>query len=368
MPHILMKPVHWNDQGYRRPGGHRATSGFPKEWGFGHEEWNNAQHLTFRREATVYRAFHTEPAIGPDLSDDNNHVVFMYASHHGKQELVGIAAKATDLTEFPKQRKAIRELIDFDQHLDQVLELLRDGRLPVHDAKEVEKKWRSEEQYLPRWTCPEDYFLWLERPIRLDAQHIRGKNKLLTMFSRYTTLNVDEAIRVMHSVPDELKAPAWYRIHDEIWNSLSDITGDIAAIQSDRSVDSTTREQLVQARCGQGRFRQAVLASWHQRCAVSGCGVSEALRASHIKSWCDSNNRERLDGNNGLALVASIDALFDKALISFSDNGTMLVSPRISNEDRRILGLPAPLKLPLNAKQREYMTAHRTRFEQRAAS
>lgn len=368
MPHLIMKPVHWNSQGYRQAGGHRATSGFPEEWGFGHEEWNNAAHMVFQRDGVAYRAFHTEPAIGPGPGDDNDHVLFLYASHGGVQQLVGMAAKAADLTEFPSERKAVRELIAFDRHLEDVLALLRAGRLPTDDAKAMVKKWRSEEQYLPRWVCPEDYFLWFEQPVQLNAQYIRGKEKLLTMFSRYTALDADEAIRVMNSVPDTLRAPAWYRIHDEIWNSLDDRAGDIAAVENDRHLDATTREQLIQARCGQGRFRQAVLARWQQRCAVSGCGVGEALRASHIQSWCDSDNRERLDPDNGLALVASIDALFDKALITFQDDGTMLVAPRISDEDRKILGLPAPLKLSLNDKQRAYMAVHRACFVRRTKS
>lgn len=54
MPDLLMKPVHWNAQGYLQAGGHRATGGFPEDWGFVYEEWNNAAHMAFRRDHTCH--------------------------------------------------------------------------------------------------------------------------------------------------------------------------------------------------------------------------------------------------------------------------------------------------------------------------
>lgn len=367
MPHIVMKPVHWNPRGYRQPAGHRATSGYPKLWGFGHEEWNNAPDMTFLKDGVRYRAFHTEPAASPSPGVINDHVVFMYASHDRVQELVGVAAKAIDLTEYPMWRAEIRAQIPFDRHLGEVLALLRAGLLPVHDAKALERNWHAEQQYLPRWVCPEEHFLWLERPVPLNPQIIRGTSKFLTMYSSYTALDIGQAMRTMNAIPIALRLPAWQRVHDEIWNVQDDSAADLETIEKDRSLDKTTREQLIQARCGQGHFRQAVLQRWQQRCAVTGCTVTEALSASHIQSWRDSDNRQRLDCDNGLALVASIDAMFDRALITFDNDGTMLVSPSISAEDRTILGLPAPLRLPLNVRQRAYMTAHRAQFTRRSS-
>lgn len=368
MARLLMKPVHWNPAGYHSPAGRRATSGFPKDWGFGHEEWNNSDRMMFIEQGVRCRAFHTEPAGSPPIEEASHKVVFMYASHNGVQELVGIAAQATDLTENPKRRAEIRSKVDFNKSLDDILELTRAGRLPLHDVKAMEKKWRSEEKYLPRWMCPDDHYMWLDRPVRLDAEAIRGTSKFLTMFGSYTALDTDEAIRIMNFVPSSLRRPAWYLIRDAIYDARGDLEADIEAIEKDRSVTKTTREQLIQARCGQGRFRQGVLDAWEGRCAVTGCGLTEALRASHIRSWRESSNEERLDSDNGLPLVASIDALFDKALITFSDNGAMQVAPGISQEDRRILGVPVSLRKGLGTKQRAYMATHRELFMQRTSA
>ncbi len=53
-----------------------------------------------------------------------------------------------------------------------------------------------------------------------------------------------------------------------------------------------------------------------QRCRITGVDRPEHLRASHSKPWRDSDNAERLDGENGLLLTPSIDHLFDRGFIS----------------------------------------------------
>jgi len=60
---------------------------------------------------------------------------------------------------------------------------------------------------------------------------------------------------------------------------------------------------------------------------VTGVENSVRLIASHCKPWRDSNNEERLDGENGLLLTPTIDHLFDRGFISFENNGRLLVSP-----------------------------------------
>ncbi len=119
----------------------------------------------------------------------------------------------------------------------------------------------------------------------------------------------------------------------------STLSRDIKAVLSRKQIDATTKEALIDARIGQGMFRAAVLKIWGNRCAVTGCRTLDAVRASHIKPWRDSTDEERLDPSNGLPLVATLDALFDAGLISFSDTGEMLVAPKIAAEERTRLSV-----------------------------
>jgi hypothetical protein len=80
-------------------------------------------------------------------------------------------------------------------------------------------------------------------------------------------------------------------------------------------------------RKGQGVFRQNVM-KVEKACRVTGVTRTEHLVASHTKPWRDSDNTERLDGENGFLLTPTIDHLFDKGFISFENNGKLIVSPR----------------------------------------
>lgn len=128
-------------------------------------------------------------------------------------------------------------------------------------------------------------------------------------------------------------------------------------------IEKTTKETLIDARVGQGKFRQDVLNQWKRRCAVTGCAIEEAIRASHIKPWRDSNIIERLDPNNGLPLIATLDALFDACLISFSPTGRILISDRIPSREVKGLRL-ADMELSKKPSPQIgcYLKHHRERF------
>lgn len=122
----------------------------------------------------------------------------------------------------------------------------------------------------------------------------------------------------------------------------------------------TSRTALMQARLGQGRFRRDLMALWGSACAVTGCDVDAVLRASHCKPWRDSTDAERLNPANGLLLTATLDALFDAGLITFSDEGQMLMDPSLSEERQVTLGLESrPLRESPSAAQRAFLRYHR---------
>lgn len=134
------------------------------------------------------------------------------------------------------------------------------------------------------------------------------------------------------------------------------------------SLDATTKKQLINARLGQGGFRDALVEIWGGKCALTGLDIEPALRASHIKAWQHSDNRERLDASNGLLLAASVDALFDGYLISLDDDGSLLVSLDLKKRQLERIGLQQGSRVNLTAETRAYLLDHRTRFEARGPS
>jgi putative restriction endonuclease len=134
----------------------------------------------------------------------------------------------------------------------------------------------------------------------------------------------------------------------------------VRAVDEDSALSDTERSAVIQARRGQGLFRQRV-AAIETRCRVTGVDKAEHLRASHSKPWRDSSNDERLDGENGLLLTPSIDHLFDRGFIGFESNGDLVVSPAADMESLQRMGLPATGKFNVGQfshGQRRYLDWH----------
>ncbi|MEL0488884.1 hypothetical protein AAC984_11435, partial [Neisseria gonorrhoeae] len=74
------------------------------------------------------------------------------------------------------------------------------------------------------------------------------------------------------------------------------------ALRRDEHLMETEKQSIVLARRGQGLFRQRV-SSVERACKVTKVSQPEYLRASHSKPWRDSDNEERLNGENGLLLT-----------------------------------------------------------------
>ena len=93
--------------------------------------------------------------------------------------------------------------------------------------------------------------------------------------------------------------------------------------------------------------------------------IGTLYRASHIKSYSDSDVDEAFDVNNGLLLVANADALFDKHLITVSEDKELMFSFLLEHDVKlkAQLHLTLPIfKMVLNDHRMEYLKEHRRIF------
>lgn len=123
-------------------------------------------------------------------------------------------------------------------------------------------------------------------------------------------------------------------------------------------LDKTEKQSVIATRIGQNRFRKELLLKYDNKCVMCSLENNHLLRASHIKPWSESNDHERLDVANGLLLCSNHDSLFDSGLISFSDSGTILISPALSGNDEEILKLKN-IKIEIMEESLEYFAWHR---------
>jgi putative restriction endonuclease len=133
------------------------------------------------------------------------------------------------------------------------------------------------------------------------------------------------------------------------------------AIAADSAIRETERTALVQARRGQGLFRDNVR-SIERACRITKVERMEHLVASHVQPWRDSSNDQRLDGENGLLLTPTVDHLFDKGFISFEDSGQLIVSPVADPKSLKRMGVDSVGRVNVGAfsqGQRRYLEFHR---------
>ena len=115
-------------------------------------------------------------------------------------------------------------------------------------------------------------------------------------------------------------------------------TSNAEEILIDPALSATERRQVSLARKGQGRFKRN-LRQIKDGCRLTGVMDNRLLVASHILPWRHClTSHQRLDGNNGLLLSPSADALFDRGLVSFTEDGRVLVSDKITTQTLEALG------------------------------
>lgn len=85
------------------------------------------------------------------------------------------------------------------------------------------------------------------------------------------------------------------------------------------------REAIVKVRVNQAFFRKTILASFNNKCCVTGLGITELLVASHIKPWA-SDSVNRINPANGLCLNALFDKAFDCGFVTITPDFNVKVT------------------------------------------
>lgn len=96
--------------------------------------------------------------------------------------------------------------------------------------------------------------------------------------------------------------------------------------------NSTDTYFMAKGRKGQSLFRKMILASYNNRCCITGLSEPKLIVASHIVPW-HKNKTHRLNPHNGLALNMLHDKAFDQGLITIDDDMTIRVSNRLKQQD-----------------------------------
>ena len=102
-----------------------------------------------------------------------------------------------------------------------------------------------------------------------------------------------------------------------------------------RFIEGKEREKIVKIRINQNNFRQRILASYNEKCCITGLNIPSLLVASHIIPWA-KNEQERLNPRNGLCLNSIHDRAFDNGLMTLTSDYKIKLSKEIINRKQEI--------------------------------
>lgn len=108
----------------------------------------------------------------------------------------------------------------------------------------------------------------------------------------------------------------------------SNIRPEEKEIQFDENREGVDVIRSIKARVNQSFFRTVVTAIYSYKCAVSNIDLPELLIASHILPW-SANEKERLNPANGICLSPLYDKMFDKGLMTLTDDYKITFSKKI---------------------------------------
>lgn len=202
---------------------------------------------------------------------------------------------------------------------------------------EISSSW-SEEELLA------SYNFYCKMPL----QNINVKNKEIITFAeiinktpkeivkRFNNFSrLDAAVKIIDNIDSQdirtqdLFHSNWEKTVNKSERLLFDFENN-ALLDKNNFPQGKEKESIIKTRVNQNFFRQVVLASYQNKCCITGITVVELLNASHIVPWSvDSTNR--LNPRNGLSLNALHDRAFDRGFITITTGYTIKVSKCILN-------------------------------------
>jgi len=148
----------------------------------------------------------------------------------------------------------------------------------------------------------------------------------------------------------------WRKEFAKIFNGTSNEVEDVCNQRNTTML--TTRNKAEQ-----DKFRKKLFLIYGSECAVMGKMNGAVLEAAHIKPWCDAEDPEAFNLDNGILFNVLIHDYFDSYLISYADDGKMIASKEfIWNPAISGIGMPIQEKW-LTLERRAYLALHRAEFE-----
>jgi hypothetical protein len=193
----VLKPIMWNTNNYEGPSGFLSAGGFSKDYGYGHEEWNNDNKWIWRN----FKVFHTEskPKL-LEYSNDGNLCIVMIASFDKNQYAVGIATNVYHNED--DERKLIATELNTYDNFNQVWQQDSVKKAFDNNNDDFLEHWKKNYTWI-QWKCPIDNYYWFKNPILLNPHDFSDKDKLISMHGSYQRVLPQQILQIFSKHLDD---------------------------------------------------------------------------------------------------------------------------------------------------------------------
>lgn len=136
-----------------------------------------------------------------------------------------------------------------------------------------------------------------------------------------------------------------YLIDDDLYEDFKQVVDERSDMQRESGIDwdsevenhandlenalRTRKKSTSKSRAGQSKFREALIARYDGKCALSGCDVEPTLHAAHVLPHTGDTKWDCVD--NGLLLRMDLHSLFDEMLWSIDpESNTIVISASLA--------------------------------------
>lgn len=131
--------------------------------------------------------------------------------------------------------------------------------------------------------------------------------------------------------------------------------------ESNANTQEEEKEVKEKYRRKQTQYRLALLEKM-PACLITKVSDDRLLVACHVKPYCDCDESEKYDVKNGIVLTPTYHTLFDLGFITFNSEGKLLISPFLSNLNKKRLNLIELTSYHLQPGTEKYMKYHREKI------
>lgn len=205
MKFCILKPIAWNDKGYKVPcGAVSQGNNFVNDYGYGHEEWNNTPAL--KHSGRAY--FHSEAKTALRKKAQGNMCILLISAHEGNNYIVGVGVgvAANKKDDMP----SIANTLNLYEKWKEIWALPLVQEKFGGSKKAFMAHWEKHYQWI-MWSCPESLFRWFSNPVPFNPQRITEKQRVISMFSGWQYIDpaiafdlLDGALPAKHPILDWL--------------------------------------------------------------------------------------------------------------------------------------------------------------------